>query len=542
MKITNIKIIGFRRFEEEFSTDLYDITSITGANTKGKTTLVYAIVWAFLGTNLTGDDKIWLGNRRTEDCYVEVKFIDNQGEEHLLVRYKNKYNNMKNYIMLDDKKVEQKDLKNFYYDNKLFLTIVSPNYFLGKDSADQKALLDKYLPQIDIKTVYERLEDNEKKILEGIPKNILDYIKELNSNKKFYDTNIKNLNGKIEYAEKIANEELEERWKFEKKEELSNAKNELLFLIEQLKNINLDKMRKTVEELDRQITKLGREFEDVTLKIETEDKEYLSIKSQEIAHCPMCKQEIKDTARLNAILKMKEELESLFAKRDEIENELSKLKPKLMTEKCKLLALNKKEGKDIDEKITKVKEQIKGLEYEETEIEKHNNYISIKENNIEGAKQDIKEFKAKIKEYEKLIDNVKETKKVANKLLINYIEAKMSFATKYLKNVKIKYDSVLKETGEIKEAFIITYNGSNLKEISQAESIATSIELRNMFNKISGANIPIFIDNNENCTDFDFIQELTGTDTQIVIAEARKGQKLTIKEGKLSEKVYEQAA
>lgn len=542
MKITYIKTIGFRRFEEEFSTDLYDITSVTGANTKGKTTLLYAIVWAFLGTNLTGDDKIWLGNRRTEDCYVETKFIDNQGKEHLLTRYKNKYDNKKNFIMLDDKKVEQKDLKNFYYDNKLFLTIVSPSYFLGKDPVDQKALLDKYLPQIDIKAVYDKLEDNEKKILEGIPKNILDYIKELNSDKKLYDTNIKNLNGKIEYAEKIANEELEERWKFEKKEELSNAKNKLLFLTEQLKNINLDKMRKTVEDLDNQITKLGREFEEVTVKIETENKEYLSIKSQEIAHCPMCKQEIKDTARLNAILKMKKELDSLFAKRDEIENELSKLKPKLMTEKCKLLALNKKEGKDIDEKMTKVKEQIKGLEYEEAEIEKHNNYISIKENNIEGARQDIKEFKAKIKEYEKLIDNVKETKKVANKLLINYIEAKMSFATKYLKNVKIKYDSILKETGEIKEDFIITYNGSNLREVSQAESIATSIELRNMFNKISGANIPIFIDNNENCTDFDFIQDLTGTDTQIVIAEARKGQKLTIKEGKLSEKVYEQAA
>ena len=213
-----------------------------------------------------------------------------------------------------------------------------------------------------------------------------------------------------------------------------------------------------------------------------------------------------------------------------------------MTEKCKLLALDKKQDKNMNEKIAKVEEQIKGLEYEKAEIEKHNNYISVQENNIEGAKQDIKEFKAKIKEYEKLIDNVRETKKVANKLLINYIEAKMSFATKYLKNVKIKYDSVLKETGEIKEAFIITYNGSNLKEISQAESIATSIELRNMFNKISGANIPIFIDNNENCTDFDFIQDLTGTDTQILIAEARKGQKLTIKEGKLSEKTYEQAA
>ena len=56
-------------------------------------------------------------------------------------------------------------------------------------------------------------------------------MKELNSNKKLYDTNIKNLNGKIEYAENIASKELEKRWEFEKTEELSNAKNELLLLV-----------------------------------------------------------------------------------------------------------------------------------------------------------------------------------------------------------------------------------------------------------------------------------------------------------------------
>ena len=89
--MTYMKTKGFRKFEDEFATDLYDITTITGGNTKGKTNILYAIVWAFLGTNLTGDDKVWLGNKKVSDCYVKLKFIDNLGQEHTLERYKNKY-------------------------------------------------------------------------------------------------------------------------------------------------------------------------------------------------------------------------------------------------------------------------------------------------------------------------------------------------------------------------------------------------------------------------------------------------------------------
>ena len=55
MKINYIKTIGFRKNKETFETNLYDITSITGGNTKGKTNILYAIIWGFLGTNLTGD-------------------------------------------------------------------------------------------------------------------------------------------------------------------------------------------------------------------------------------------------------------------------------------------------------------------------------------------------------------------------------------------------------------------------------------------------------------------------------------------------------
>jgi len=60
MKVNNIKTVGFRKFKDEFKSDLYDVTMVSGRNTSGKTNILFAIVWAFLGTNLTGDERAWL--------------------------------------------------------------------------------------------------------------------------------------------------------------------------------------------------------------------------------------------------------------------------------------------------------------------------------------------------------------------------------------------------------------------------------------------------------------------------------------------------
>lgn len=49
MKILSIKTNGFRKFENEFSSDFYeDITYIFGGNHKGKTNILFAIVWALM--------------------------------------------------------------------------------------------------------------------------------------------------------------------------------------------------------------------------------------------------------------------------------------------------------------------------------------------------------------------------------------------------------------------------------------------------------------------------------------------------------------
>ena len=228
MKITYLRTKGFRKFEDIFETEIFDITEIIGGNTKGKTTILYSIIWAFLGTNLTGDDKVWLGNKKSEDCYVELHFIDNKGNNHILLRYKNRYDNKMNFIMLDNKKIEQKELQQFYKDKKLFLSILNLNYFLNKKPTEQKELIDKYLPNIDIKSVYNDLSDYERNLLEGCPTNIIQYIQELNDNKKMYENQIKNIRGKIDYAQNIIDTTIIEEIKvFEKEEELSLDRQEL---------------------------------------------------------------------------------------------------------------------------------------------------------------------------------------------------------------------------------------------------------------------------------------------------------------------------
>lgn len=541
MKITYIKTKGFRKFENEFETNLYDITTITGGNTKGKTNVLYAIVCAFLGTNLTGDDRVWLGNKKVSDCYVKLKFIDNFGVEHTLERYKNKYNNDNNFILLDNIKVKQEDILKFYGDKNLFLSIINPNYFINKTPADKKALIDKYLPKLDIKSVYDKLEESEKTYLEGIPYSIKKYLEDLNSSKKINEQKIGLLNGKIAYAEGIASTTIKNKKVFEKEEELSLARQELSFLSTNENAIHKEKQQKIVSELENQILELKEEINKLTTKMTSGKNSYLSIKNASISYCPMCEQKIENHSKENTIKKMKKELEDFYIKRSEFEETLKNLKSKLSIEKAKLHSFDGEKNTEKTEQIEIVKLQINMLEQEKLEIEKYNNSIDIEKQNVNKAKNDINCLEEQIAKINECLDNIKKTKKVAEKLYINYIEEKMNFATKHLNNVKIKYYTVLKESGEIKEDFIITYNGNDLKDLSGAEYIATSLELRNMFNKISNINIPLFVDDNERCVDFNFIENYSN-DTQIIIAEAKKGENLKIKDENITESIYSKVA
>lgn len=534
MKINYIKTIGFRKNKETFETNLYDITSITGGNTKGKTNILYAIIWGFLGTNLTGDEKEWLGNKNSDDCLVELHFTDNFNIPHILVRYKNKYDNSKNFIMLDGKTATQKDIQSFYGDKKLFLSILNPNYFISKKPAEQKELLDKYLPEIDISIVYDKLDNTEKALLESCPKNILEFISELNENKRITETKIGNLQGKIEYAQNIINSTIiEEEKTFEKAEELKFARMELSSL-EAENTFTKTRQENIVNDLNNQIADKEKQIQDLTTNMKAGKQKYLQLKAEPVSYCPTCKQVLNPEGKLITINNMRTELEIAFESKQKLDIELMDLKSKHATERCKLHALESKSNLEREKHIEELRSQIQELEQEQLEIERFNSSILSQKHTIDGAENDISLFSSQIMECSKLLENIKETKDVAQKLYINYIEEKMKFATKHLKNVSIKYYKVSKEDGVIKEDFIILYNGNELKSISRSETIATSLELCNMLNIVAKTNFPLFIDDSESCADYNFIEDYSNG-TQILIARVEKGKDLTISDYKSSE-------
>ena len=575
MKVNYVKTKGFRKFNEIFETDIYDVTKVTGKNRSGKSNLLYAIINIMLGTNLSGDEKACLINKNCDSSYGELHFTDNNGMKHILVRGKNKYSTKGNFIALDGKPVNQTDLISFYRDKKLFLSIINPLYFLSKKPAEQKEMVDKYLSSIRPKEIFDRLDKTtqntlikkyytnkeksfktlsteeqtefinfnmfnicmdiaynnlskkEQMLLEGVPTDIPSFITELNSNIKRVETDIASINGKIDYAKNITSEKLPEYKVFEKDEELTLSQQELAFLNTNDKLVDKENQKKVVESLEQDILSKETEFNELEQEMKTGKKTYLSIKNGTNCTCPTCNQKIQNESKLATIQNMYNELVSKFDKRNLLETQIKDLKSKHAIERCKYHALEGNPTVEKQKRISVVEENIKALEQEKQEIQKFNNEIAIKEKNINNAISDIEKFNSEIQEKNKFIDNLNNTKKVAQKLYIGYIEEKMKLAKEYLRDVNIKFYSVLKTTGEIKEDFIITYKNTPLCDLSRSETIATSLEFANMFNQITGANFPIFIDDYESCADYDFINDYSNN-TQLIISKVEKGHPLTI--------------
>lgn len=391
----------------------------------------------------------------------------------------------------------------------------------------QEHFINLNMTNIFMDIAYDNLSKGEQDILEGIPKDIPTYIRDLNENIKTTEKMITTLNGKIEYAQNIVNEKLSAYKKFEKDIELSLARQELAFLMTNQNIINKERQKKIVNDLEKDILNKETEIIELEKSMKEGKKEYLQIKNGTIVSCPTCGQHIADTSKVKTIENMKKSLTNDYNRRNLLDTEKKDLNSKLIVERCKYHALEGETTIEKNKQIAVIKDKIEKLENEQLEIEKYNNEIKIKENNIKNAKLDIKEFNKEILSNQSLIDSSKKAKQIAQKLYITYIEEKMKLAKQYLKDVNIKFYSVLKTTGEIKDDFIITYKDSPLADLSRSETIATAMEFANMFNKIGRLNLPLFIDDYESCADYNFVEEYS-KDSQVIVSQVAKGHNLTI--------------
>ena len=406
-------------------------------------------------------------------------------------------------------------------------TLKDTKYYQMLTTKEKENFINLNMSNIFMDIAFNNLSTEEQAILECVPRDIPTYISELNQNIKASEQSITSLNGKIEYAQNIVNEKLPAYSKFEKDVELSLARQELAFLNTNQDIVKKEKQKQMVDSLEQDILNKETEISELEKRMTEGKKKYLSIKNGTVCDCPTCGQHIQDTSKIKTIENMKKSLTADYNRKNLLDTQKKDLSSKLMVEKCKYHALEGETTIDKSKQIAVIEDKIKKLENEQLEIEKFNNEIRIKETNIKNAKLDIQKFSSQILSHNQLIDNAKEAKQIVQKLYISYIEEKMKLAKQYLKDVDIKFYSVLKTTGEIKDDFIITYKGSPLSDLSRSETIATAIEFANMFNKISRVNLPLFIDDYESCADYNFIEEYS-KDTQIIVSQVEKGHYLTI--------------
>lgn len=374
---------------------------------------------------------------------------------------------------------------------------------------------------------YDKLEKEEQEKLEGIPKDMPTYLSELNAESKKYELAIKATEGKIDYINVIVDAKLPEYKTFEKEVELSLARQELAFLSSNQDIVDKEKQKKIVEKLETEILNKETEINELEKSMQTGKKKYLAIKNCEISICPTCEQHIEDKSRSKTIQNMKESLTKDFERKNILEAQKKDLECTHAIERCKYHLFDGESTIEKSKKISTIEETIKQLENEHLEIERHNQDIETKEGQIQAAKEDASILNKEKTRYMKYIDNITQVKKIAQKLYISYIEEKMKLTKQYLKDVDIKFYTVLKTTGEIKEDFIITYKNHSLCDLSRSETIATALEFANMFNKIARTNFPIFIDDYESCADYDFIEEYSNG-TQLLVSKVEKGSLLSI--------------
>lgn len=400
-------------------------------------------------------------------------------------------------------------------------------YYYMLSPKEQEDFINMHILNIFMDIAYDNLELEDQKILEGIPQDIPTYMSELNQDIKKSESYITTLNGKIDYAQNIADEKLPEAKKFEKEIELSLAYQELDSLSNDKQIKDKENQKQKVEDLEKEILNVSTEITELEKTMKTGKQKYLEIKEGTNCICPTCEQYIQNESKEKTIANMKKDLTNAFNRKNTLETKQKDLKFKLAMERCQYHALGGDTIIDNSKKIANLKENINKLELEKKEIERFNNEISIKEKNIQNAKIDISNFNKQIVTQNKYIEQLKDARKVAQKLYIAYIEEKMKLAKQYLKDVKVKFYSVLKTTGEIKEDFIITYKGNSLSNLSRSETIATALEFANMFNQIARTNFPIFIDDMESCADYDFIKDYS-SNSQLIVSNVVKGSNLKI--------------
>ena len=505
-------VVGYKALPDGFKMDFDEkLTYIIGDNAKTKSTILEVPFYTLTGYNLTGSDRDHfkdINRPNLRSIITDITIIDNEGRERNIVRSKGK----ENYILIDGLKTTQKDLSSLfdYRDVHIFTCAYNPYYFRSLEQAKQRELLVNLLPSISPNDAFNLLDNMDKEILGSPIVDIKGYCENKRADKKLLTKEIDTNNGKIEIYQKTALIQEGEILEFTEATELEYLEKKYEELLNSSdSNINIAELETSIRSLEQRLDNLLKfELEKIKVQYTEEVGKLNNIKSSK-SICPNCKQEVKNEKTIERLsLYYSNNINNLKDKMNTMKNDVKNM---MDLRKVKIAEYNKlktPEMQNIEFQRKDMKKRLEELKIKQQEIIAHNKEVQIKCRAIKEAKDMLDVLEKANQEILADIDKIEMQLKAADRLKRATIQAQLNNVKEYLDKVTIDFSIIDERTGELKDVYIVKYNGVEYKDLSKSYKMRADFEIANLISRATKINSPMIIDDAESITNIKSIQDL----------------------------------
>lgn len=486
MKISfeRLTLINFKG-HQNVTINFADLTSLSGKNGSGKSSIGESLTWLPFGIDLNGASKFDPTPTNREVETVSCELLMKVDEQEVLLKRELVKGKAKYYINeVPESATKFNDLvKEIFHSKELFLSIFNPVFFCSQKWEDQRKQLLQYVSEPTNAEVLRSMFEVESKTLEPLlKKHKLDDLEKIHRdafNKK--DKELIAAQSRV----KTLQEQLDEATN--KSEGL-----DLNLIIQQIKKKQeiIKNYQSLLDEHNRDQRKKDTLLHDFNLKTERFKSDLEHYKQMEsIKHdttCEVCGSDLKEN-----------QIEKIIQSH---RKSLSDKKAKLLEQKDSALVIKKQYDAFIvtpaPQNPAEVSEEINRLIEQQSLAESKFKLFDM----WEKSKTNAEEIRNERNESQAVVDNIKIFR--AKRADLMAAKIKEVFST-----LDIRL-TTMQKNGDEKIDFVVERGGVAYRDLSKAEQIRAGLEISDVFMRQSGLVTPVFVDNSESIDDNGFPQPL----------------------------------
>lgn len=579
LQIVQLTVTGFSCFADEHSWTFGRRTAVTGHNYQGKSTVADAIAYALTGAPYFGGrDLDRLQNGASANMRAEIAVRTEDGQTHVIRRGRHEG---KTFVSLDGVLMTQERFAERFGSRDLILSLLNPLYFAEVLGGDGRKLIEQYLPAVPHEAVMEKLSEHMRGVLGDDRLEMPEvYLKEKRSELKELEKDRLVLDGQMQQTDSQRarlQKELDE-----KKALLAHTAAALAPLARKQEACNTSAIQTQIAELNAQYDTVSEdhaEHERVRLQAEldaAQQRQYESAGAAQLQQmqnqlqllyskyddevgrlrylqqqgvCPTCLRRLDGAAfpevqaaftqRLQKIqtdgTALRQQSEALAAQETQSRlqfeaqkaAEISRLATALQTLPTGVAAQQR------DSIKAKIKELSAALLLGGLTAEEAQQYQALfhEQGKLESEMEQIQKLLSSLPRGQKeALDKLDEEIRAINDKITaakayQSERAARLFAPVKMRRAGLKLYEPMKESGELRDVFKLTWDGRDYVRLSLSERVRCGLEVVELLSRLSGKSYPLFVDNTESLCDLGAAQH----GGQMILARVVPRQTLQVK-------------